>query len=441
MMKVSNQRNNPPNFWFVFFFLIAMFVSAAVFMITSFEAEAANDEPAGATYSHGVLYVSIPYEATHAGSGRLTMEVLDPEDKVVGRVERRADVAEGTGHWQEQIKLEKPLALDDIVWHRVRYHFEYSDQKNEALEGTESISQILRTPVVHILGQQSYLTGGEAAVRVIVTDSKNEIIPGQGSVRIELLRDGHKPEALYSGRLNRRGTTEAAFRFPAGLAGSYQLHYVTDTPIGSTEFTQPVRLEDKVSILLTTEKPIYQPGQTIHARALALDCANHEAAAERKLTFEVEDSRGNKVFKKITQTSKFGIASAEFSLADEVNLGTYHLRALLGEPDSGATSTAEIALNVQRYVLPKFKVAIDFGEKAGKSKHGYRPGDHLTGTVRANYFFGKPVEGGEITVKASGMDVAVTELASAQGKTDHEGSYHFDLRLPAYFAGRPLEHG
>ena len=90
-----------------------------------------------------------------------------------------------------------------------------------------------------------------------------------------------------------------------------------------------MRLEDKVSILLTTEKPIYQPGQTIHVRALALDRANHAAAAGRKLTFEVEDSRGNKVFKKATQTDKFGIASAEFALADEVNLGTYHLRALM----------------------------------------------------------------------------------------------------------------
>ena len=161
---------------------------------------------------------------------------------------------------------------------------------------------------------------------------------------------------------------------------------MVDTPIGSTEFTQQVRLEDKASILLTTEKPIYQPGQTIHVRALALDRANHEAAAGRKLTFEVEDSRGNKVFKKATQTDKFGIASAEFALADEVNLGTYHLRALMD--DGAGATTAEMALNVERYVLPKFKVAVEFAGKDA-SKHGYRPGDHVTGTVRANYFFGK----------------------------------------------------
>src|SRR6202020_3477461 len=99
----------------------------------------------------------------------------------------------------------------------------------------------------------------------------------------------------------------------------------------------------KISTLPTTEKPIYQPGQTIHVLALALDRANHEGAIRRKLAFEVEDSRGNKVFKKATETDRFGIASAEFSLADEVNLGAYHVRALMGDLESPA-NTAEIAV-------------------------------------------------------------------------------------------------
>ena len=245
--------------------------------------------------------------------------------------------------------------------------------------------------------------------------------------------------SLY-GRDESPGTLEAHFRFPAGLVGISQLRYTADTPIGSAEFTQAIRIEDKVSILLTTEKPIYQPGQTIHVRALALDRANHDAAAHRKLTFEVEDSRGNKVFKKATETDAFGVASAEFGLADEVNLGAYHLRALMGNADA-PTNTAELAVNVERYVLPKFKVAIEFSAEGNKRKHGYRPGDHVVGTVRANYFFGKPVEGGEVTLKASTMDVTVVEVASTRGKTDSEGSYHFDFVLPAYFAGRPLSHG
>ena len=395
---------------------------------------------ASATYSQGVLHVSLPYRDAHPGKGRLTIEVLDPEEKVLARAQHSAEIADAHGSWREDIKLDHPMAVEDLVWHRVRYRFAYDEADHPSLEDTESISQILRTPVVHILGQQAYLSGGPAGVRVITTDSHNELIGGSGSVRIELLVPDQKPSQLYTGRLNRRGTTEAQFNFPANLVGNYQLHYVVDTAIGSTEFTQQVKLEEKASILLTTEKPIYQPGQTIHVRALALDRANHQASADRKFTFEVEDSRGNKVFKKATETDKFGVASAGFSLADEVNLGTYHLRALMGEPDS-PTSTAELAINVERYVLPKFKVAVEFAESGKKSKRGYRPGDHVTGTVRANYFFGKPVDEAEISVKASAMDVSIFEVGPVKGKTDRDGAYHFDLTLPNYFAGRPLNHG
>ena len=339
--QVKTRFQNSPQ---ALLFLAAFLVIAAVVVVVQ-PFQAASGDPARATYTRGILHVSIPYQATHAGPGQLVLEVLSPEDQVLGQTERQLEIPSGAGRWQEEIKLEKPLPLEDLVWHRVRYRFEYAEADRVPLEGIESISQIIRTPVVHILGQQSYLAGGEAAIRVIVSDSKNEIIPGPGSVRVELLVPDQKPHLLFTGKLNRRGTTEAGFEFPSGLVGNYQLRYVADTPIGSTEFTQSIRLEDKVSILLTTEKPIYQPGQTIHVRALALDRSNHEAAVDRQLTFEVEDSRGNKVFKKATHTDKFGIASTEFGLADEVNLGTYHLRALMGDADA-PTNTAEVALNV-----------------------------------------------------------------------------------------------
>jgi uncharacterized protein YfaS (alpha-2-macroglobulin family) len=418
------------------FLAAALLVLASLGIVESFQGTAADVKGAVVTYSNGTLHAAIPYRAAHTGGGQLTVEVLSPEDEVLGRVERRATVSEAAGVWREEIKLAKALAVEDLVWHRLRYRFVHSDSEEAPIEGTESISQILRMPVVHVLGQQSYLVGGQAAVRVIVTDSKNEIIAGGCSVRIELSDSKQTPRVLFSGQLNRRGTAEAQFRFPAGAVGAYTLRYLVDTPIGAAEFSAPVRLEDKVSILLTTEKPLYQPGQTIHARALALDRANHQAARSRKLTFEVEDSRGNKVFKKATGTDEYGIASAEFGLADEVNLGTYHLRAAMD-----ATNTSELALNVERYVLPKFKVAVEFAGDGSEARHGYRPGNHVKGTVRANYFFGKAVDGGEVTVKAAGMDVALFEAASAQGKTDSEGAYKFDLQLPAYFAGRPLSQG
>jgi hypothetical protein len=394
-----------------------------------------------ATYSHGILHLTIPYHADRRGEGQLTVEVLDPEDHVLGELKKALEVAEGPSVWKEQVRLDKPLPLDELVWNRVRYRFQYQDTRLADLQGTESIFELLRMPVLHILAQQSYLEGSRAAVRVVVTDSRNEALPGRSSLRIDLQAPGRSRLTLFTGQLNRRNTAAAQFRLPAGLTGKCELHYVVDTSVGSTEYTQTIRLQDKAGILLTTEKPIYQPGQMIHARALALDRADQEAVHNRALVFEVEDSRGNKVFKKATRTDEFGIASAEFELASEVNLGTYHLRALLGEAGSDSANSAEIALHVEKYVLPKFKVDLNFTSGKEKQKHGYRPGDHVRGTVQANYFFGKPLDTAEVSIKATGMDVTTFLAASVKGETDHDGAYHFDLQLPGYLAGRPLSQG
>jgi uncharacterized protein YfaS (alpha-2-macroglobulin family) len=389
-----------------------------------------------AAYVHGALRVSIPYRAPQTGEGRLLVEVLDPENRSVASIAGHADASAGQGFWTRELVLPKNLPFDELVWHRLRYRFTYANEKAAPLEGVISISRILRFPVVHVLGQQSYLSGGAAAVRLIVNEADNETSVTSGSVQIELIQPAKKNQVLFAGALNEHGTTPVQFHFPTSLAGHYSLRYAIDTSLGPVEHIEDIQLEDKSSILLTTEKPVYQPGQTIHIRALALDRANHQAVAGRRLTLEIDDSRGNKVFRKISQTDPYGLASTEFVLADEVNLGAYHLRALL---DGAGASSSEITLQVDRYVLPRFKVAVDLLGKE-KAKRGYRPGDHVTGTVRANYFFGKPVEG-EVTVKASGFDVTRFDAGNSTGKLDGEGAFQFDLRLPDFFAGRSASQG
>ncbi len=396
-------------------------------------------EQVSAIYRHGSLLATIPYHSSHTGPGKLVVELLDPENTVLGRSERTIEVGSGDGIWQETIALKESQDYDDLVWQRIRYKFAFDDAAFPAIEGIESISQILRRPVLHVLGQKAYVAGSRAAVRVIVFDAASNA-PLRGSLRIELVAPNLATHRVFSGPINKRGTLEAEFRLPEGATGKYAMRLIVDTPIGTTEYSEPIELQEKASILLTTEKPIYQPGQTIHMRTLVLDKASHRADAGGKLTFEVEDSRGNKVFRKATATDRFGIASAEFTLADEVNLGAYHLRALKGDAEA-SPDTAEVTLQVERYVLPKFKVEIEFAKKDGKAKRDFRPGDHITGTVRANYFFGKPVDNAQVTIKATGMDVATFEAASSEGRTSDDGAYHFDLKLPGYFAGKPLSQG
>ncbi|HVY92307.1 MAG TPA: hypothetical protein VHA14_06150, partial [Bryobacteraceae bacterium] len=133
------------------------------------------------------------------------------------------------------------------------------------------------------------------------------------------------------------------------------------------------------------------------------------------------------------------VASAELALAEEVNPGTWHLRARVEDGDAAAKTANEIVVQVERYVLPRFKVDLDLG--GNQPKHGYRPGDHIRGVVRSNYFFGKPVDHAETTVTASAKDVQVFEAGKTAGSTDADGAFRFDIRLPDFLTGHPLAQG
>ena len=396
-----------------------------------------------ATYIHHALEITVPYQGVHQGAARLEVTLLSPEDVVLARSESIVRTSSASGTWEVELIPDHPISLDDLVWERVRSRVFFEGEQTPAMTQVRSVSTILRRPVVHLLGQTHYLAGAPAALRVIVTDGTPNATPvTNGTVRIDILKQDAAPLALFVGKLDRRGSSNAEFHFPANLVGDTSLHITTDTPLGSAETTETIHLENKVSILLTTEKPIYQPSQTIHVRALALDRADHHAAASRKITFELEDARGNRVYRKETETDSFGVASAEFVLADEVNLGSWHLHALMPSgAEATQDNTAELTLQVERYVLPKFRVSINFAQKDGKQQRDFRPGDHVTGIVEAKYFFGKPVSNATIDLKAAGIDVDAFNAARSEGHTDANGKYNFNLTLPTYFAARSGNQG
>jgi len=226
--------------------------SAAVFLavasavtVKSFQGTEANSTGhISATYVRGVLRTAIPYHSTHAGSGLLTIQVLTPEDEVLARSERRLDLPSGNGSWHDDLKLVKPLPTDELVWHRLRYRFTYDHAETTAIQGVESISDVLRIPSLNVIGQQTWMSGAPVAVRAIVSDSQYEPIPGPGTVAFTLRTPDGKSIPLYTGKLNARGTVEASFRAPAGLVGTFPVQYSAETALGSVEYTQQVHLED-----------------------------------------------------------------------------------------------------------------------------------------------------------------------------------------------------
>ncbi|HEV3448382.1 MAG TPA: MG2 domain-containing protein [Gemmataceae bacterium] len=279
---------------------------------------------------------------------------------------------------------------------------------------------------------QEFFAGTSASIRCAVRAVKSisETVPlPESEVNVQLRAKDGQAFPLAAGKTDAGGNLDATFRVPEVPAGQYTLAVATRSTLGQQKLERTVQVKTGAKILLVTDKPLYQPGQVMHIRALSLRPFDLKPVAGSELTFEVEDSKGNKVYKRTQKTSDFGITSIDFQLADEVNMGDYHIRALVGDHQTDKTVT------VKKYVLPKFKSELSV------DKRFYMPKEIIHADLQTDYFFGKPVANGKIKVVASTFDIQFREFQTWEGQTDANGHTKFEIKLPDYFVGQPLQKG
>ncbi|MBI3910777.1 MAG: hypothetical protein HY320_07575, partial [Armatimonadetes bacterium] len=303
----------------------------------------------------------------------------------------------------------------------------------------DSLSAALGSPVTQVLGQSRLIAGAPAALRVVALNSHGAApVPGAGvRIAFQPLRDGRpagQPILLAQGLTDAAGTLSTQFTPPEGAIGPGQLVVDARSPLGEDRVVQPAQIERRIQVLLTTDKPIYQPGQRIFIRALALRQPDLTPMAELPVDLEVRDPKGNRVFRRQLPATAFGVVAAEFQLADEINLGDYVVRATarLSEQEP---LVEERRVTVKRYQLPKFKIEI------ATEQPYYLPGEKLKGTLKAAYFFGKPVAGGKVELRLSTFTVRQDEIAVLRGETSAAGEFAFEYDLPRQFVGQPINQG
>lgn len=283
---------------------------------------------------------------------------------------------------------------------------------------------------IFILGQTQLAPGAENALRIVVRDTRGAKPIPNANVKVSLApKGGGRAVTLFTGRSGPDGAVAASFRAPEVARPDQMLIVEAGSNIGRDRVKQDVTVRRSYKLLLTTDKPVYQPAQTIHLRALAFSTLDMSAAAGADIGFLVEDPKGNKVFRQTVKASPYGVAAADFVLASEVINGDYKITVSLGDTASEKTVT------VKPYVLPKFAV------KVNTERSYYLPGQRVAGTVQCDYFFGKPAADGQVTITGSVFDVQEAEVVNIQGRTDANGAYRFEFDLPEYLAGGGLESG
>ncbi|MHA1214734.1 MAG: MG2 domain-containing protein [Candidatus Hodarchaeales archaeon] len=235
-------------------------------------------------------------------------------------------------------------------------------------------------------------------------------------------------QEVYSGVTDGNGSIELEFVMEEQFANQYSLMLnLSVTYDGETTYVSRDIYRGRYywswdgysefqpyEFIITTDKPIYLPGEVVKARILVWKNDYFKVTKEPIETeIKVELlSPSNYVFvNKIARTDEYGVSAMTFQLDTETELGYYQIVVRKGD------SIGSLKIRVDKYEKPVFRVSINV------EKEYVPPGKDLRGNVTAEYYFGKPVTHASVTLRIGDFDTIT-------GQTNEEGYWEFKYRVP-----------
>lgn len=170
---------------------------------------------------------------------------------------------------------------------------------------------------------------------------------------------------------------------------------------------------------VTTDKPLYRPGEQVLARGLMLEAARHTPnPSPYQARLEIRGPKGDVVSTAMVQTedSVWGYA---WSIPADQPGGEYTLK--VSYPWTG-DAPAERKFDVRAYRAPRLKSQIEF------LRDGYGPGDTVTATLDVKRAEGGVPAGAKVTATAL-VDGATA--AQVSGTVNDKGLCTVSFKLPA----------
>jgi hypothetical protein len=374
---------------------------------------------------------------------RVRVELLDPKDKVRAEASAEQDVRRGANVVSIPLKLPYAELLEverkEFPWYRLRYHIAPVAPADAALavEGVVSISEV--TPdlfELRVVSSRRARGGSTLRARVRTANPVGNR-PVKGVViGAQLVFDtGEGPTVLKaSATTDGEGFASLDFRLPRNVEddGEAELKVTARRGVITQEAEAEVSVEQQPRIMLTTDKSLYQPGQTLHMRALVFDPSDHAVAGE-EVGFKLEDEDDTMVFKQTLKTSRYGIASADWPIPESARLGSYKLTLEMNDDKYDEDYESSISVKISRYDLPNFKVEVK------PDRPFYLAGQNAETEVRGDYLFGQPVKRGHVRVvrqterrwnyKEQKYDIE--EHSPVEGDLDERGRFTARLDLGA----------
>jgi hypothetical protein len=325
----------------------------------------------------------------------LSVELLDPN----GKVQAKTDKHEALSPGENRIIIPFPwsdLAADhsrEMLWERLRYSLEFPEQKSSPIAGIISIGQI--TPQLFELKTwrpEFLISGSSYRVRIRAQHPVTQRPAGGVTVNGELGFGDDKAKVLQARAVtDKNGNAVLAFDIPDDQQGSSPELAITASRDGiQRQVSSDVNWLFPGDALITTDKPIYQPGQIMHMRALLVS-ESKRAKANASVILTVTDPDDTMVYRETLQSSRFGIVHTDWPIPENQLLGNYRIEVAPVDGDDRHWRATE-RVKISRYELPDFVVNVK------PDKPYYLPGQNAEVEVRGDYLFGKAVTHGHVRV-------------------------------------------
>ncbi|MGA9043157.1 MAG: alpha-2-macroglobulin family protein [Terriglobales bacterium] len=376
------------------------------------------------------LIAPVSNESETTVSGTLYVDLLDPKDAVVASSKTTEHLKPG----RSLIKLSLPRPAiplvadnDPVLWYRVRYRLLLNDK--QAASGVVALGAIapdmFELRIAHAdkaLPDQSY------RVRIHAANPVTRKPVSGVEVRGELEFDSVDKRAVITHTTNSSGDAVLLFRIPGAVTDGGSINVEARKRDQTRKEDFDFELDPRARIIINTDKLLYQPGQSLHARAIVLSVDKH-AVANEDAEFKLVDPESNTVFSGTAKTNDFGIASIDWELPDSTELGPYGLQVSLSNSDRYGSAQEMTNVRVGRYDLPNFTVA------AQPDRSYYLPGQNASVAISAKYLFGKELTHGVVKLvreEQGHWDSAqrkwvVDEADRQSGELDHSGRATFTL--------------
>ncbi len=379
-----------------------------------------------------VISVPVLNSSNHPVHAELSLSWITVDDKESTQAAREVLIPQGASN------IETPLPITKAsIWTRLRYVLTARLQESRTFGRTTGILSLARIADYVFEARVSrvgeFRPGASITVHAEAVHpvSRLPVLGVDWRAALTLSDKAVKPKQTL---LRPEGFVDFVFEMPFSGSEGSQSGAKVAVAAKRGDFVQTVDLSFPVSSRLSariqTDKPIYQPGQTLHLRAVVFD-AQGKAAPGAEVVLRITGGDRERVHTANLIASDFGVVQDDWQLPASASLGDYQIE-LCAEACDGY-QIAERVVRVSRYELPAFRVI------AKPDRTAYLPTQAARVTVTGEFLFGKPVPKGHVKIvrtKAPHWNPKTRKFERsgetvAEGEAKDDGTFAAEIDLDA----------